>query len=247
MICSECARSMSYFYMEDGTSGYDYEFTDTPKEPVFCHKCYIAMKTKEAPLRDTVHVPDTSLNLFGKLNIGRKDDKGKLRWDLLNLADVEEIVKVFTWAITEKDPPYEPNSWQLVDDPENRYFAALMRHIAAHQKGTIYDDESKLLTLSHIATDALILLHFVKERLKKGQLAKPMAGCARDNSKVYDGRGEAKAAAKFFKENGSNSIDYSNYGLKEGKMFNRIKLPPHELTPTELKEQQDYENSKTES
>ena len=66
-------------------------------------------------------------------NNGRKDDQGKLRWDLLPLDVVEKIVEVYTFG-AEK---YAPNSWQNLEDGRERYYAALLRHLCAWRKGEI--------------------------------------------------------------------------------------------------------------
>jgi hypothetical protein len=76
---------------------------------------------------------------------GKKYDNGKLRWDLLPLGPVEEVVEILTYG-AEK---YGPNNWQMVEDWEDRYFAALMRHLVAWRKGERDDKESGLPHLAH--------------------------------------------------------------------------------------------------
>ena len=89
----------------------------------------------------------------------RKFDNGKLRWDLLPWNSVEQIVDVLTYG----EDKYSEDSWKQVDDAENRYFAALMRHLIAYKQGEDVDQESGRLHLAHVATNALFLLWFNKQ------------------------------------------------------------------------------------
>lgn len=83
---------------------------------------------------------------------GKKYDNGKPRWDLLPLDTVEEFVKVLTMGAAK----YGDNNWQKVE--ANRYVAALMRHIAAWQKGDHSDPESGLSHLAHAGANVIFLL-----------------------------------------------------------------------------------------
>jgi hypothetical protein len=88
------------------------------------------------------------------MKLGLKYDDGKLRWDLLPWEPIEEIVKVLTYGAKK----YKENSWQHVDRFEDRYFAALMRHLVAWRNGEVYDKESGILHLSHAACNIMFLL-----------------------------------------------------------------------------------------
>ena len=83
---------------------------------------------------------------------GLKFDEKKLRWDLLPIDCVEEVVKILTFG-AEK---YAPNNWQKIES--DRYFAALMRHLSASRQGQLIDDESGLSHLSHAMCNVLFLL-----------------------------------------------------------------------------------------
>jgi len=83
---------------------------------------------------------------------GTKHDDGKLRWDLLPILEVEQIVDVITYG-AEK---YDDNNWQKVDS--ERYYAAMMRHIVAWRKGNKRDVESKLLHLAHAMCCGIFLM-----------------------------------------------------------------------------------------
>ena len=90
---------------------------------------------------------------------GRKDDQGKNRLDLIEPEFIEGVGKVLTFG-AEK---YEENSWQKVDNAENRYYAAAMRHLLAWRKGEKIDPESGLNHLDHVACNIMFLQHFEKE------------------------------------------------------------------------------------
>ena len=85
---------------------------------------------------------------------GRKDDTGKARWDLLPLKATREIVDVLTFGAAK----YGANNWQLVEDHEARYVAALQRHLTAWRLGETCDPESGLHHLAHAGCCLLFLL-----------------------------------------------------------------------------------------
>jgi hypothetical protein len=91
-----------------------------------------------------------------KKDEGLKYDEGKTRFDLVDPEFEELVAKVMTFGANK----YKPNSWQNVEDPVNRYYAALRRHINAWRKGEKIDPESKLPHLAHVAVNAMFLLHY---------------------------------------------------------------------------------------
>jgi len=90
---------------------------------------------------------------------GRKFDEDKLRWDLLPIDCVEDVVKILTFGAKK----YGPNNWQGVD--ADRYFAALMRHLSASRQGELNDIESGLSHLSHALCNVVFLLWFEKHNI----------------------------------------------------------------------------------
>lgn len=95
----------------------------------------------------------------------RKNDiiDGKLRWDLLPLDLIEKIVEVYDFGAQK----YAPNSWKGLENGEERYRAALMRHLTAHFKGELRDEESGLLHAAHLAWNAIAMLYFAIEKENK--------------------------------------------------------------------------------
>lgn len=92
-------------------------------------------------------------------NVGRKDDTGKNRLDLIEPEFIESVGKVLTFGANK----YEPNNWQNVDDGKDRYYAAALRHLMAYRKGEEKDPESGLSHLEHVACNIMFLLHFERE------------------------------------------------------------------------------------
>ena len=85
---------------------------------------------------------------------GEKFDTDKDRWELLPWEAVRQIVRVLTYGAKK----YDDNNWQLVPNMDNRYFAALLRHLVAWRSGEQIDAESGLPHLAHAACCILFLL-----------------------------------------------------------------------------------------
>lgn len=88
----------------------------------------------------------------------RKD--GKLRWELLPLETLEEVVRIYTFG-AEK---YGPNTWQGLENGYERYKAALLRHLVSYEKGETHDAESGIHALAHMAWNAIAMLHLALEK-----------------------------------------------------------------------------------
>jgi hypothetical protein len=85
---------------------------------------------------------------------GKKFDSGKLRYDLLPVDALYEVVKVLTYGAQK----YDDNNWKKVEDKLRRYTAAAMRHGEAYRAGEQRDEESKLHHLAHRICCDLFLL-----------------------------------------------------------------------------------------
>lgn len=101
-------------------------------------------------------------------NPGRKDDSGKAPWTLLMRGcgkALSQVVAVLQFGALK----YAPDSWQRVPDAETRYRDALYRHLAEiEQHGSqSVDPETDLLHWSHVACNAMFLLHLAAEEAER--------------------------------------------------------------------------------
>ena len=78
----------------------------------------------------------------------------KLRWDLLPMNVIEEIVKIYSYGAKK----YGDNRWQNLENYEDRYFAACMRHLIAWRNGKQVDPESTHFHLAHSIWNLISLL-----------------------------------------------------------------------------------------
>lgn len=86
---------------------------------------------------------------------GRKDDQGKLRYDLLPFSVIDDIVAVQNYGAIE----YGENTWQKVPNGRKRYIAAALRHVSKRQQGKRLDG-SGLPHLAH-ALCSLMYAHWL--------------------------------------------------------------------------------------
>ena len=86
--------------------------------------------------------------------LGVKFDKDKPKWNLLPWSEVEDVVKVLTFGAKK----YAPDNWKFVDDADNRYMDAAMRHLVAYQQGEGYDPESGEHHVAHAMCCLLFML-----------------------------------------------------------------------------------------
>ena len=87
---------------------------------------------------------------------GKKYDDGKNRLDLVEPEFIEGVGKVLTNG-AEK---YGPNNWQGLEDAEDRYYAAAMRHLLAYRRGEKTDPDTGLSHLYHVACNMMFLDYF---------------------------------------------------------------------------------------
>ena len=88
-----------------------------------------------------------------------KDTKNKPDWSLVNLKNLEGIVRAREYG-TKKYK--DPENWKNVAPAD--YLAAMIRHIAQMQDKGLYsrDAESGLLHIDHLATNAYFLSYFAR-------------------------------------------------------------------------------------
>ena len=89
-----------------------------------------------------------------------KQITGKTNWNLINLKDLEGIIKVREHGVIKYK---NPDNWKLVDYRE--YFNALKRHIVEMDDKGIFsvDDDSGLLHIDHCLCNLMFLSHFYRQ------------------------------------------------------------------------------------
>lgn len=91
---------------------------------------------------------------------GRKYDSGKLRYDLIPVLALEDMVKGLTFGTIK----YDDNNWVKVPNGRKRYLAAAMRHIQEYRKGVLWDEEQDI----HHLSAAMNNLSFIVEKDLRG-------------------------------------------------------------------------------
>lgn len=92
---------------------------------------------------------------------GKKDDFGKPMVDLLIPEFIEDLAKVLTMGAQK----YGLENWKH-NLEKRRILAALYRHLLQYHKGEVYDEESGLNHLCHIAINAMFLYWYDEVRSK---------------------------------------------------------------------------------
>lgn len=88
---------------------------------------------------------------------GLKHDQDKPHMNLL-LQEVPNALVEVSRALRMGEEKYGRGNWRIVENKEDRYLAALMRHLVAIHQGEKNDPESGLSHLAHVAVNALFLL-----------------------------------------------------------------------------------------
>jgi hypothetical protein len=84
---------------------------------------------------------------------GRKFDDGKVRWDLLPFAAVEEVLRVLGHGAKK----YGPHNWRD-GIAFSRLSAAALRHVSAWCQGRDCDPETGCYHLAHAVCELLFIL-----------------------------------------------------------------------------------------
>ena len=86
----------------------------------------------------------------------------KLRYDLVNAAAEEDVVRVLTYGARK----YAPDNWKKVKHARRRYLGALLRHLRARFRSEALDPETKLPHLAHAACCLMFLQGLDAEGVK---------------------------------------------------------------------------------
>lgn len=99
---------------------------------------------------------------------GFKCDANKSRWGLLPLREIQEVVDVLTIG-SEK---YTDDNWKCVDNAQERYYDAMLRHISQYRSSKerpvpnlINDSETGMSHLAYVICCALFIMWFDNEHL----------------------------------------------------------------------------------
>lgn len=84
---------------------------------------------------------------------GLKYDSGKAQWHLLPMSLVRKCADVLTYGAKK----YGPNNWQKLENAEERYYDALIRHVVAWHEGEELDQESGISHLAHAMCNLVFL------------------------------------------------------------------------------------------
>ena len=93
------------------------------------------------------------------LGPGMKFDGEKPDWSLLDLNILEDTVKVLDFGAKK----YQRDNWQKVENGEQRYYAALIRHLNAFRAGEEADPESGISHLGH-AMCCLLFMSYLDQQ-----------------------------------------------------------------------------------
>lgn len=98
-------------------------------------------------------------------NDSKKNDiqDDKLRWDLLPMVEIEDIVRVYHAGAKK----YGENRWQGLENGYQRYKAALLRHLLEAEKGNMVDEDTGCLHLAQVAWNAIAMLYLSKRNCTK--------------------------------------------------------------------------------
>jgi len=92
---------------------------------------------------------------------GLKYDNDKIRLDLIDPLPIIELGKILTYGANK----YKENSWQNLENAENRYYAAALRHLYDYRLGNSIDSESSLLHIAHAFCNLYFLLYFELKKI----------------------------------------------------------------------------------
>jgi hypothetical protein len=105
--------------------------------------------------------PTNTVTFTENQPVGTKYDQDKLQYSLIPPYALEQIAKNLTVGLKKYK---ERNNWKKVQDAEQRYLDALYRHLEAHRRGEVYDPDSSVPDMPHlaaVAVNAMFLLEFM--------------------------------------------------------------------------------------
>ena len=116
------------------------------------------VKSEEMSAQDFVK----AVRLSDEQVLGRKDDQGKVRLDLMPPRAEWEVAAVLTHGAQK----YDDENWRKVPDPVKRYEAAAKRHISRWKRGQRSDVDSSRHHLAHAICSLMFILELELEEEK---------------------------------------------------------------------------------
>lgn len=108
----------------------------------------------------TQEIKDYSYTMVDQIP-GTKYDGDKLQYSLIPPHALMEVARNLTIGLKKYK---ERDNWKKVPNASQRYLDALYRHLEAHRRGEIYDPDSSVPDMPHlaaVAVNALFLLEFM--------------------------------------------------------------------------------------
>ena len=139
-------------------------------DPEHLHFIPVPIATKVDLRSSTQQMQDwqPSVTMQEEQTIGTKYDQDKLQYSLIPSYALEQIAKNLTVGLKKYQ---ECDNWKKVEGAEQRYLDALYRHLEAHRRGELYDADSSVPDMLHmaaVAVNAMFLLEFMLDpELKK--------------------------------------------------------------------------------
>lgn len=90
---------------------------------------------------------------------GVKYDEGKLQYSLIPPYALREVARNLTAGLIKYE---ERDNWKKVAGAKERYLDAAYRHLEAHRRGEVYDTESDVKDMTHLAAAAVNLMFLLE-------------------------------------------------------------------------------------
>lgn len=129
---------------------------DDPKPLHFVPASTVDLRSATQQIKDW-----NNFDALQEQSIGTKYDQDKLQYSLIPSHALEQIAKNLTVGLKKYK---ERNNWKKVEGAEQRYLDALYRHLEAHRRGELYDTDSSVPDMLHmaaVAVNAMFLLEFM--------------------------------------------------------------------------------------
>jgi hypothetical protein len=129
---------------------------DDPKPLYFVPASKVYLRSDTQQMQDW-----NNADVVQEQSPGTKYDQDKLQYSLIPSYALEQIAKNLTVGLKKYK---ERDNWKKVQGAEQRYLDALYRHLEAHRRGELYDTDSSVPDMLHmaaVAVNAMFLLEFM--------------------------------------------------------------------------------------